>query len=84
MLLHHQSHLRQVMNLSAFLDLPDDPFQRLLAMLTALGPMTHYLIGGSYLHQAVPTMRLSALPSASRLDGADSDAFVWVHHSTAA
>jgi hypothetical protein len=61
MLLHHQPHLWQVMDLSAFLDLPCDPFQRLLAMVTDHGPMTHHLIGGGYLQQTVPSM--SWLPS---------------------
>ena len=49
-------HLRQVMDLSAFLDLPCDPFQWLLAVLTDQGVMTHHLIGALYLHQTVPSM----------------------------
>ena len=58
---HQQSHLRQVVHLSAFLKLPSDALQRLLAVSAELGTMTHHLISAGYLHQGAPSM--SWLPS---------------------
>jgi len=66
------------------LDLPSDPFQWRLSLTTDHGAMTHLLIEALYLHQTAPSMRLPALPLASRFSGAGSDAFVWGHHSTVA
>src|SRR6266478_8930413 len=53
---HQQSHLRQVVHLSAFLKLPSDALQRLLAVSAELGTMTHHLISAGYLHQGAPSM----------------------------
>jgi len=44
------------MDLSAFLDLPCDSFQRLLAVTTDHWAMTHDLMGAGYLHQTVSSM----------------------------
>jgi len=46
--------------------------------------MMHHLIVALYLHQTVPSMRLSALPLTFRFSGAGSNAFVRGHHSTMA
>jgi len=56
MLSHHQPHLRQIMDRSAFLDVPCDPFLRLLAVVTDQGAMKHHLVGSGYLHQTAPSM----------------------------
>src|SRR5712691_5484487 len=61
MLSHQESHLRQVMHLSAFLDRSCHSFQRLLAVAAEHRPMTHHLIRAGALHQGAP--RMSWLPS---------------------
>src|SRR5205085_3174113 len=55
-LAHQQAHLRQVMHLSAFLELPGDALPGLLTMGTDPGTMSQHLIRTGYLHQAVSSM----------------------------
>jgi hypothetical protein len=56
MLLHHLPQVRQVIDLAAFLDLPGDPLQRLVAVVADHGAMAHHLIGAGSLHQTAPSM----------------------------
>jgi hypothetical protein len=58
---HHQSYLRQVLHLSAFLDLPGDALSGLLTVRTDQGAVAHHLIRVLYLHQGATS--LSRLPS---------------------
>jgi hypothetical protein len=53
---HYQSYLRQIMHLSAFLELSGHALQRLLAVSADQGTMLHYLIRTGHLHQSVPCM----------------------------
>src|SRR5260221_6868251 len=56
MLSHHESYLRQVMDLPAFLELPSDALQWLLAVGADQRAMSHDLIRTGHLHQGASCM----------------------------
>ena len=58
---HQQAHLRQVMHLSAFPELPSDALQGLLAVRADQRAMSHHIIRAGHLHQGASSM--SRLPS---------------------